>query len=172
MPIGLSAFAFRQHIKFAFLLKQFYFHGLSHLLPGQIQPLLFVLLHLAFGSSHQIENLPRPIPHLLQYLFARNAPVHHPHPFGFAIGLLDLVQKLAQRCAITGIAIQDFVGQWKTIRGDHQGNHHLQTIRPLIATVTVLGFGVLFHRAFKVRTGQVVEEYLEFRMKQIGPFLA
>ncbi len=38
--------------------------------------------------------------------------------------------------------------------------------------MTVLGLGVLFHRTFEVRTGQIVEQHFEFRMKQIGPLLA
>ena len=38
--------------------------------------------------------------------------------------------------------------------------------------MTILGFGVLFQRAFKVRTGQVVEQHFEVRLKQIGPLLA
>jgi hypothetical protein len=38
--------------------------------------------------------------------------------------------------------------------------------------VTVLGFGVLFHRTFKVRAGQVIEQHFEVCLKQIGPLLA
>ena len=83
-----------------------------------------------------------------------------------------MVEKTAQRGAITGVAVHHFVGQWKTIAGDHQRNHHLQTIRPFIATVTVLSFGVFFHRAFEVRAGQVVEQHFEVGLKQIGPLLA
>ncbi len=49
---GLSSFALSQHIEFAVLLKQFHFHGISDLLPGQIEPLLFILLDLAFRCSH------------------------------------------------------------------------------------------------------------------------
>jgi hypothetical protein len=94
-----------------------------------------------------------------------------PHAFCFSVGLLNLVEKIAQRGAITGIAVHHFVGQRETIRGDHQRNHQLQTVRPLIATVTVLGLGVLFHRAFKVRAGQIVKQHFEIRLKQIGPLL-
>ena len=50
--------------EFAFLLKQFHLHRLAHLLPGQIQPLLFVLPDLAFRSSDRIEDFARWIPHL------------------------------------------------------------------------------------------------------------
>jgi hypothetical protein len=71
------------------------------------------LLDLAFRSPHQIENLPGWLSHLPQNLFARNSPIHHPHPFCFSISLLDLVQKIAERAAITGIALQHFVGQRK-----------------------------------------------------------
>ena len=85
---------------------------------------------------------PGRLSHLPQNLFARNSPIHHPHAFCFSIGLLDLVQKIAERAAITGIALHHFVGQRETIGGDHQRNHHLQTVRPFIATVSVPGFGV------------------------------
>ncbi|PYV61523.1 MAG: hypothetical protein DMG97_42880, partial [Acidobacteria bacterium] len=33
-------------------------------------------------------------------------------------------------------------------------------------------FGVLFHRAFKVRAGQVIEQDFEVCLEQIGPLLA
>jgi hypothetical protein len=49
---------------------------------------------------------------------------HHPHPFCFALGLLDLVQKTAERGAIAGIAVHHFVGQRETIPGDRQSYHH------------------------------------------------
>ena len=47
--------------------------------------------------------------------------------------------------------------------------HHLQTIRPLIAAVTVLLLGVFFRRTSKVDAGQVVEKHFEVRVKQIRP---
>src|SRR5260370_32610690 len=56
---------------------------------------------------------------------------HHPHAFCFSIGFLDLVQKPAEGGATTGVAVQDFVGQREAIGGDHQRNHHLQTVGPL-----------------------------------------
>jgi len=59
--------------------------------------LLFVLLDLAFRSSDRIEDFARWIPHLPQSLFARNAAIHHPHPFCSSIDLFDLVQKPAER---------------------------------------------------------------------------
>ena len=82
------------------------------------------------------------------------------------MSLLDLVQKIAERAAITGIALHHFVGQGETIGGDHQRNHHLRTVRRFIATVSVPGFGVLLHRTFEVRVGQLFAGDLAIAGKQ------
>src|ERR1700680_4671695 len=54
---GFSSFTLGEHIEFTVLLKQFDVHRLADFLPGQIQPLLFILPDLAFGRSDQIKNL-------------------------------------------------------------------------------------------------------------------
>ena len=55
------------------------------LLPGQCQPLLFVLIDAAFRRPHQIRYLP--FPHLCQGCFRRDPPIHHPHTPRLPVGL-------------------------------------------------------------------------------------
>ena len=90
------------------------------------------------------------------------------------LGNSSSLQRFKGRCDVRRrlFAVHHFVGQRETVESDHQRNHDLQTVRALIATVTVLGFGVLFHRTFKVRAGQVLEQHFEVCLKQIGPLLA
>ena len=145
--LGSSSFCLGQHRLFTILLKQLY--------------------------SHRLVNfLARRAPHFLQYRFGRIAVIHHVCPLRFTAGFLDPVEETAQGSTVTRVAVHHFIGQWKAICGDHQRSHQLQTIRPSIANVTVLGLGVLFHRPFKVRSCQIVKQHFGFRLKQVGPLLS
>jgi hypothetical protein len=73
------------------MLVQFDLHRVTHLLPRQCQPLLFVFIDTASRSSHQIENIP--LAHLLQGGFGWNPAVHHPDAPRFAVRLFDVIQK-------------------------------------------------------------------------------
>ncbi|MCP4304949.1 MAG: hypothetical protein GY788_08775, partial [bacterium] len=66
--------------------------------------------------------------------FRRNAAVHHPGPVGPAILGGDTLQEVGQRGVVGGIAGHHFIGQRQALRGDDQGNHHLDTVRSLVAT--------------------------------------
>ena len=124
-----------------------------------------------FGGSHQVEHLPSRFPHLAQDGFGRNAAIHHPHPPRFSVGLFDVFQKRPQRLMFRRVAIHHFVCQRKSVRRDHQRDHHLQTVRSVVAAVAAFGFRILLHLSFEVRAGQVVQQHLEVSPEQLRPFL-
>ena len=130
-----------------------------------------MLIDFPLGRAHQVEGLPLRLAHLFQDGFARYAAVHHPGPFRFAVGLLNLVQKGSQRRPVRRVAVHHFVGQRETIRRDHQRDHQLQAVRPPIPAVTAPCFRVLFHLPFEVRAGQIVEQYFKVGLEQVGPLL-
>ena len=165
----MPALTLGEDVQLAVLFEQLHLDRVADFLPGQVQPLLLVLFDLALRRPHQIVNLARGIAHLRQNRFGRNPPVHHPHPLGLPVGLLDFVEEPSQRGAVRGVPVHHFVGQRETIRGHHQRHHNLQAIRPAIAAVAALGLGVLFHGAFEIGAGQVVEQHLEVGLKQVGP---
>ena len=130
-----------------------------------------MLVDPALGRAHQIERLPFRLAHLFQNRFGGNAAIHHPYPPRFAVGVLDLLEKVWQRGAVRRVAVHHFIGQRKPIGRDHQGDHQLQTVRSLIPAVTALGFRILLHLAFEVRAGQIVEQHFKVRVEQVGPLL-
>ncbi len=111
--------------------------------------------------------------HLLQGIFGRYAPVHQPNPPRFAVLVLNLLQKALERGFVAGVARQHFVGQRKTLRRDHQRNHHLHTIRTLVPAVTKLPFVVFRKRriALKIGAGQIIEQHVESDAEEILPAL-
>jgi len=154
MALSPPAFAFGQHVQFAGLSKQLHLHRLAHLLPRQIQPLLLILADLAAWGSHQVEDLTRRSAHLFQHRFGRNPAIHDPYASRPAVAEFNLVQKAAQGGAIRGVAIHHFIGQRESFRRNHQRDHHLLRIKPLISAVTVLGFSNLFTLPLDIRAGQ------------------
>src|ERR1035441_4798830 len=102
-------------------------HRVAHLLPRQIEPLLFMLVDLALGRTYQIERLPFRRAHVFQNGFAGNATIHHPYTPRFAIGVFNLFEKAWQRSAIRRVALHHLIGQRQPIGGHHQRDHQLQT---------------------------------------------
>src|ERR1035437_9528822 len=85
-----------RHMAFALVLIQLHTHRVAHLLPRQIEPLLFMLVDLALGRTYQIERLPFRRAHVFQNGFAGNATIHHPYTPRFAIGVFNLFEKAWQ----------------------------------------------------------------------------
>ena len=112
------------------------------------------------------------ISHLGQHFLGRNAAIHHPRAFGLAILLFDLGQELPQCRLVRGVAVHDFVGQWKTIRRDNQRDHDLHAIGTLVAAVAKLPLAIARRIAFEIGTGQIIQQHLEIGLKQIFPALA
>ena len=128
-----------------------------------------MLVDPALGRTHQIGNIP--LAHFFKRRLGGDAAIHHPSPARFAVTLFDAIQKGTQRFLLRTVAVHHFVGQRKSIRSDDQRNHNLHTIRPTIAAIATLGFSALFHLAFKIGAGQIIQQHLEIGMKQLGPFL-
>ncbi len=165
----LAACALRQHIQLAFLREQFHLYRLAHLPPRQFRPLRFVLPDLAPWRPHQVKHLPPRGAHLRQQFFTGNSPIHHPHPPCLAVHALDLVQKTAQAVPVGSIPLHHFVGQRETFRRQHQGDHHLPTVEPPVPAVTVAGFGNRFRLSFHIGAGEIVEEQIKARRKEVLP---
>ena len=106
-----------------------------------------------------------------QRLFGGYAPVHYPDAPGAPILGLYLVHEGGQRGVVGGVAVHHFVGQWKALRGDDERNHHLHAVRAFVAAVAEASFAAFGHVTLEVGAGQVVEQYLEIRLKQGFPAL-
>src|SRR4029434_4315883 len=112
--------------------------------------------------------------HLGKDFLGRNASIHDPDPPGFAVLVLDLLQKSPQRGALRGVARQHLVSQRKALRGDHQGDDHLYAIRALVSRVAELTLVALRERriAFKICARQIVEQDVELRPEKVLPPLS
>src|ERR1700760_340632 len=69
-------------------------------------------------------------------------------------------------------ARQNLVRQRQTVRRDHQRDHHLRTVRPFVAAVTVAALVALRHIRsvdLEIGAGQIVEQYVEADVEQIAP---
>jgi hypothetical protein len=87
---------------------------------------------------------------------------------------LDLAQGAAQRRAIGGISRQHLIGERKAVGGHDQGDHHLDAVAALVATVAVapLVIVILGRRRLKISTRQVVQQDFEIGAEQILPAFA
>ena len=126
----------------------------------------------ALWSSHQIAHRRIALAHLGQHRLARNAAIHHPDAPGLAVLRLDLAEKLPQRLVIRRVAGEHLVGQRQALRRDHQGDHHLRTIRPMITAVTMpalVAFRQLCGVDLKIGAGQIIEQHIEAGVEQVAP---
>jgi predicted aconitase len=86
--------------------------------------------------------------------------------------LFDPGEEHPQRRAVRRVAGQHLVSQGKTVRGNHQRDHHLRAVRPLVAAVTMTTLVALRHVRgvdLEVRAGQIVEQHVEIRVEQVTP---
>ena len=147
---------------------------MAHRLPGLFEQSLFQLGEPPFRRSDQIEDRRIGLTHLAQHLLGRDAAIHHPDAFRLAVLRLDLLQKAAQRRLVGGVSRQDLIGERKAFRRHDQRNHHLHAVAALVAAVAVaalVGF-VVRRRRLEIGAGQVVQQHIEPRPKQILPALA
>lgn len=165
--------AAREHVELALLGQQFDFHALAHLLPRLFEQRRFEFAEPALRRADQIRHRRLARPHLGEHLLGRNAAIHHPNALGLAVLCFDLREKISERCLVRGVARQHLVSEWKTLRCDHQRDHHLHAIGPLVAAVAKAPFAaVAFRRiAFEIRARQIIEQHLETRAEEIAPSL-
>jgi hypothetical protein len=133
-------------IKFAVLGQQFDRDARASLLPRLGQQSLLKPREAPFRRSHQVLHRRVAGPHLRQHRFGGNAAIHHPDTPRATILLLDPGEEHPQRRAVSRIAGQHLVGQGQAVRGDHQRDHHLRAVRPLVPAVAVATLVVLRHR--------------------------
>ena len=82
---------------------------------------------------------------------------HHGRAFLKAGARGQQIEHGGKRGAILGVAGEHLVGDRKAVAIDHQGDHHLLTIRPVIARVAALGLGIALTLAFEIGRGEIVE---------------
>ena len=163
--------AFGQHIDFALLRQEFDAQLLAHLLPGFVRQFLFQFRQPAFGRADEVTDLRLALPQFGQHGFGGNAPVHHPDAFGCAVALLNQFQHVPQRGFVGGIAGEHFIGQRQPLGRDDQRHDDLHAVATFVATITEAA-GIAFiirHVALEVGAGQVVEQHVELRAKEIAP---
>ena len=110
--------------------------------------------------------------HLGENRLGRDAAIHHPDASGLAVLRLDLAEEAAQRRLVGGVAGQHFVGKRQAVRRHHQGDHHLRTVRPLVAAIAVaalVAFGHIGGIDLEIGAGQVVEQNVEAGVEQVAP---
>ena len=162
----------RVHIKLAVLGQQFDRDARTGLLPRLSQELFLKPRETPLRRSHQILYRRVAAAHFRQHRFGGDAAIHHPDAPCATILLLDFGEEHPQRLAVGGVAGQHLVGQGQTVRGDHQRNHHLRAVRPLVAAVAVAALVALCHVRgvdLEVGAGQIVKQYIEIRIEQVAP---
>ena len=85
---------------------------------------------------------------------------------------LDLAQEHPKRFAVGGVAGQHLVSQRQAVGRDHQRDHHLRAVRPLVAAVTVAALAAFRQVGsvdLEVGAGQIIEQHIEVGIEQIAP---
>ena len=81
----------------------------------------------------------------------RHAAVdHHGCAFLEAGAFGQQIEHGGERAAILGVAGKNLVDDRKAVAIDHQGDHDLLAVRPMIARVAALGLGVAGTLAFEI----------------------
>jgi hypothetical protein len=96
-------------------------------------------------------------------------PRSDPRAPGLAVLGFDPLQEVAQRRLVRGVAGHHLVRQRQTIRGDDQGDDELHAIGPFVPAVTMPPLAGLGRITLEIRTGQIVEQDVEFGIKQDRP---
>lgn len=144
---------------------------LAHARPGLGEEGFLQLGEASFGGAHQVTHRRVNVTHERQGLFGGNAPIHDPDPVGLAVPGLDLGQKILEGLLVEGIAGEDLVGQGKTVRGNDQGDDHLDAGGAMVATVAMLALTGLGRIALEVGAGEVIEQDLVASREEVAPAL-
>lgn len=150
----------------------------AHPLPGLRKKGFLQFRQPPLWRTHQVRGAHRA--HLFQALFRGYTPIHDPDPLRTTVACLDALEEITQRVRVLGVACEHFVAQRKAFRSNDQSNHPLPAVKPLIPTlvaafvvmlVAVLSLVVLLARRvrFEIRAGQIVEQHIEPRLKQLAP---
>ena len=133
-----------RHVEFAGFRQKFDGHTGVRRFPRQGRELLFQLAQASLGRAHQVAHGRITRAHLLEHFLRRDAPFHDPDAFGLAVLRFELLEKLPQRRLVGGVAAEHFVGEWKSLRRDDQGDDHLHAIKafvPAAAKLALVPFG-------------------------------
>ena len=101
--------------------------------------------------------------HFRQHLLGWNTAVHHPDAPRLAVLRFDFAKEAPQRLAVARVARQDLIGQRQPVWRDHQGDHHLRTVRALVS---------FWHGRrinLEIGAGQIVEQHIEAGVEHIPP---
>ena len=85
--------------------------------------------------------------------------------------LLHRVEDRAEGRAIERVAGEHCVSEWKPFGRDHEGQHHLQAVGPVVAAVAAFGRRHAGGFAFKTGARQIVEEHIAGGAEQVAPLL-
>jgi hypothetical protein len=156
---------------FAVLRQEFDAQVLAHLLPGFFGEFLFQFRQSSFGRADEVTDPGLALPQFGQHGFGGNAAVHHPDAFGVAVTFLNQLQHVPERGLVSGVAGEHFAGQRQALGRDDQRHDDLHAVAAFVPAVTeAAGIAFVFgHVAFKICRGQVVEQHVELRAKEIAP---
>jgi len=101
----------------------------------------------------------------------RDAPVHQPDPAGLAVAGLDLGEEGGEGRAVRRVARQHLVGEREALGGDHEREHHLDAVRPVVPAVAeAAGVALVVGRvALEVGAREIVEEEVVGHPEEILP---
>src|SRR6516165_1017173 len=147
-----------------------YLDAIAHLLPVlwvadlRKQPLQVVLL-----GANQIQPLT-----VLQpgnRVCRDHAAIHHPDASCAAVLALYLVDDLFHGGHVGAVAGKHFIAEWHAVAGDDKTDAYLLTVMAMITAIAALGERVSFSLAFKIGTGNVIEQKLVIELKQCSQAL-
>src|ERR1700680_3520471 len=140
-------------------------------MPGLVQQLLLVSGETALRRADQVLHRWIARAHLLQDLFGRNAPVHHPDATRLAVLSLDARQKVAQSRLVLRVSRQHLVSERQAFRRDNESNNDLHAVRAAITRVPETALVLLAKRrvGFEVGARQVVEQHVKGDIEQVAP---
>jgi hypothetical protein len=169
--LGDPIAALGEHVELVVLREQLHLHAGTGSVPRLVEQRLLQAGEPPLRRADQVVHRRIGGAHLRQHLFGRDASIHAPHASRFAILALDAGEEILERRAVAGIAREHLVGERKTLRAHHQRNHHLHTIRTMVARVAMAALVLLVGRRirFEIRARQVIQEHIETHVEQIAP---
>src|SRR5664280_1863893 len=129
--------------------------------PGSsfLQQLGFKPLQLAARCAHQI--LSTPFANRRQILLAHDPTIHHPDAPRLTVLTLYHPQNRFHGGHVSTIAIERLIAERESLAVDDQRDHHLFTVRAVIARVSPAHHRVVLRRPFHVAAGQVVKQHIK-----------
>lgn len=167
--LGDTIAALGEDVDLAILRQQLHLHPGPGVVPRLVEQRLLQPAQPSLGRADKIVHRRVALAHLGQHVFGRNPSVHYPGAVGLAVLHLDPGKEVGEGRVVGGVAGHHLVSQRQALRRDDQRDHHLDTIRALIAAVAEPALALGRRIDLEVGAGEIVQQHVETDPEQALP---